>query len=98
MPPAAIRRPLTVTTWLAMSCLCLIFSPLLLALGTLVTALTRRPQPQLLVRLVISYFARELVVLVACGALWVASGFGIRMRSRRSQLLHYRLLGWFVPR
>ena len=35
-------------------------------------------------------------VLVACGLLWLASGFGTAMRSRRFQLLHYRLLRWFV--
>jgi 1-acyl-sn-glycerol-3-phosphate acyltransferase len=96
MPPAAVRRPLTVTAWLAMSCLCLALSPLLLAIGALASALTRRPQPLLLARLVIAYFARELAVLVACGALWVASGFGARMHSRRSQLMHFRLLHWFV--
>jgi 1-acyl-sn-glycerol-3-phosphate acyltransferase len=96
MPPAAVRRPLTVTAWLMMSCLCLTLSPLLLTIGALASALTRRPQPQLLARLVIAYFARELAVLVACGGLWVASGFGTRMQSRRSQLMHHRLLRWFV--
>ncbi|MEA2160039.1 MAG: hypothetical protein QOD66_2419, partial [Solirubrobacteraceae bacterium] len=54
MPPAAVRRPLTVTAWLAMSCLCLALSPLLLAIGALASALTRHPQPLLLARLVIA--------------------------------------------
>jgi len=58
--------------------------------------LLRRPQPLLLARLVIAYFARELGVLVACGATWLASGFGARMRSRRFQRVHQRLLRWFV--
>lgn len=96
MPPTAIRRPVTVIVWLAMSCLCLAFSPLLLMLGAIASALSRRPQPQLLVRLVIAYFARELAVLVACGALWTISGFGTRMRGPRSREMHYRLLRWFV--
>jgi 1-acyl-sn-glycerol-3-phosphate acyltransferase len=96
MPPAAARRPLTVTAWLLMSILCLALSPLVLAVAAVTAALTRRPQPLILARIVIAYFARELAVLVACGALWLASGAGIWMRWPRFQLLHYRLLRWFV--
>jgi 1-acyl-sn-glycerol-3-phosphate acyltransferase len=96
MPPTAIRRPLTVTAWLLVSVLVLTLSPVLLALAAVAAAVMRRPQPMLLARLVIAYFARELGVLVACGMLWLTSGFGWRMRSRRFQLLHYRLLRWFV--
>jgi 1-acyl-sn-glycerol-3-phosphate acyltransferase len=96
MPPAAIRRPLTITAWIGMSILDVALSPLLLAMGAIASLLTRRPQPLILARLVIGYFARELVVLFACGALWVASGAGITLRSERFQLLHYRLLRWFV--
>ncbi len=96
MPPTAIRRPLTVTAWLLMSVLALVLSPVLLALAAIASAVMRRPQPMLLARLVIAYFARELGVLVACGMLWLMSGFGWKMRSRRFQLLHYRLLRWFV--
>jgi 1-acyl-sn-glycerol-3-phosphate acyltransferase len=50
----------------------------------------------LLARLMITYFARELGVLTGCGMLWLASGFGFWMRSRRFQVLHYRLLRWFI--
>jgi 1-acyl-sn-glycerol-3-phosphate acyltransferase len=96
MAPAAIRRPLTVTTWLFASAACLLLSPLLLLVAALAAALTRRPQPLLFTRLVIAYLARELLVLIACGGLWLMSGFGARMRSRRSQRLHLRLLRWFV--
>jgi 1-acyl-sn-glycerol-3-phosphate acyltransferase len=96
MPPAPVRRPLTITAWLVMSVLCLALSPLLLALGAVASAVTRRPQPLLVARLAISYFARELGVLVACGALWLGSGFGARMASPRVQALHHRLLRWFV--
>jgi 1-acyl-sn-glycerol-3-phosphate acyltransferase len=96
MPPAAVRRPLTITAWLGMSILCLALSPLLLAVAAIAAALTGRPQPLILARLLVAYFARELAVLIACGALWLASGAGVLMRSRRFQLLHYRLLRWFV--
>jgi 1-acyl-sn-glycerol-3-phosphate acyltransferase len=96
MPPAAIRRPVTVTVWLVMSVLCLALSPLLLALAALVAAVTHRPQTLIFARMVVTYFALEFSTLIACGALWVASGGGLLMGTRRFQLLHYRLLRWFV--
>ena len=63
MPPAAIRRPLTITSWLLMSSVCLVLSPVILAAGSIAAAILRRPQPRLLARLVIEYFGRELLVL-----------------------------------
>jgi 1-acyl-sn-glycerol-3-phosphate acyltransferase len=96
MPPAAVRRPLTITTWIVMSIVCLGLAPLLLAVAAVAAALTRRPQPLLLARFLVAYFARELAVLIACGALWLASGAGVLMRSHRFQMLHYGLLRWFV--
>ena len=96
MPPAPIRRPLTITTWIVISVVVLVGSPLLLVLGLVASAVRRRREPLLWARFLIAYCARELAVLVACGALWLWSGFGVRMRTARFQQLHYRLLGWFL--
>jgi 1-acyl-sn-glycerol-3-phosphate acyltransferase len=96
MAPPAIRRPLTITTWLVVSAVCLVLSPLILAAGAIAAAVMRRPQPRVLARLVVEYFARELLVLIACGGLWLASGLGWRMRTPRFRRAHYRLLAWFV--
>jgi 1-acyl-sn-glycerol-3-phosphate acyltransferase len=96
MPPASLRRPLTVTAWLVVSTLCALASPLVLALGALAGALTRKPQPVILARLLVVYFTRELGVLIGCGALWLLAGGGKRIESPRSQQLHWRLLEWFV--
>jgi 1-acyl-sn-glycerol-3-phosphate acyltransferase len=96
MPPAIIRRPLTITAWLMMSLVSLIFSPLLLAAGALAARLTHRPQPKWLAHLFIAYCARELGVIVAAGALWLASGCGAAMHRPRIQRAHYRLLRWYV--
>jgi 1-acyl-sn-glycerol-3-phosphate acyltransferase len=96
MPPTPVRRPLTITAWTLMALACLILSPLLLLIGWIAAALTRRPQPLLFMRLVIAYFARELGVMLTCAVLWLTSGFGWRMRSARFRRLHYRLLHWFV--
>lgn len=96
IPAAAIRRPLTITAWLVMSIVFLMLSPVLLALAAVAAVTARRPQPLLVTRLLVTYFARELAVLVACGALWVLSGAGTRVHCPRFQRLHYRLLRWFV--
>jgi 1-acyl-sn-glycerol-3-phosphate acyltransferase len=96
MPPAAVRRPITVTVWLVMSVVCLALSPLLLALAALVSAVTGRPQALIFARLVVTYFALELSTLIACATLWLASGGGLLIGTQRFQLLHYRLLRWFV--
>jgi 1-acyl-sn-glycerol-3-phosphate acyltransferase len=96
MPPPPIRRPVTIVTWLAASTVCMLLSPLILAAGGIAAAVMRRPQPRLLARLVVEYFARELLVLIACGGLWLASGCGWRMRGPRFRRAHYGLLRWFV--
>src|SRR6185437_768515 len=95
MPPALIRRPVTVTVWLAVSAACVIASPLLLGIGMAASALTGRRQPAVVARLIVAYFAHELGALVACGALWLAAGAGWRINGRRSQRLHWRLVRWF---
>jgi 1-acyl-sn-glycerol-3-phosphate acyltransferase len=96
MPPTAIRRPLTIGTWLLVSSACLILSPLLLAVGAAWSAWSHRPQPLLLARLLVAYFYRELLVLVGCGGLWLASGCGWRIHSAASRRRHFALLRWFV--
>jgi hypothetical protein len=96
MPPAAFRRPVTVTVWLLMSIVCLVLSPVLLAVATAVSVITRRPQPMIFTRLIVAYFALELATLIACGALWLASAGGLFMGRQLFQHLHHKLLRWFV--
>jgi 1-acyl-sn-glycerol-3-phosphate acyltransferase len=96
MMPTSIRRPVTITAWLLMSTAYLVLSPLVIALAAATSALLGRPQPLILARLLVVYFARELGVLVACGLLWVLSGGGLLIGRQPFQRLHYRLLRWFV--
>jgi 1-acyl-sn-glycerol-3-phosphate acyltransferase len=95
MPPTFIRRPVTVTLWLIVSAACVLASPLLLGIGMAASALTRRPQPTVLARLTVTYFAHELGALVGCGVLWLAAGAGRRIDAPRSQQQHWRLVRWF---
>jgi 1-acyl-sn-glycerol-3-phosphate acyltransferase len=86
----------TITLWLVLSVLVLVLSPLLLVVGELVSTVTRDRRLALVTRVLLAYFARELTTLVACGAIWLMSGAGLALRSRRIQTLHWRLLRWFV--
>lgn len=96
IPPAAIRRPVSITVWLVLSVLVLALSPVLLAVSQLVARLTGDQRLALTTRIFLAYFLRELLTLAGCGALWVIGGCGLGMRSRTLQALHWRLLRWFV--
>ena len=96
MPPTAIRRPVTVVLWLIVSALTVLASPLLLALGAMVSRLTGRRQPLIAARIVLAYFSYELGGLLRCGALWLAAGAGRLISRPRFQRRHWDLLEWFV--
>ncbi len=95
MPPKPIRRPVTVTTWLIVSTVCVLASPLLFAVAAILSALTRRRKPWVLARLFVAYFLHELIALIALGVLWVVAGLGRRIGSSKSQRRHWRLAAWF---
>ncbi len=96
MPPPWLRRPVSVTAWLLMSTLALILSPLLLAAAEVDSLVRQDDRSRIAARVVLAYFLRELTTLVACGGLWVLSGCGLWMKTRRLQDWHWRLLRWFV--
>jgi 1-acyl-sn-glycerol-3-phosphate acyltransferase len=98
MPPAWVRRPLTISVWLVAALAGVVLSPLLLGLAWIAGTLTRRPQVLIFTRLLVAYLRAEIIVLVACGALWLLSCAGRLMHKRRIQLLHWQLLRWFARR
>jgi 1-acyl-sn-glycerol-3-phosphate acyltransferase len=93
-----VRRPVTITLWLVVAVAFVVLSPLLLGVAWIADKLARRPQPLIAVRLIVAYFASGIVALTACGVLWLFSGGGWLMQTRRFQLLHWRLLRWFARR
>lgn len=96
MPPPAIRRPVSIVLWVVVSTILIAASPILFIVAELVAALTRDRRSVLATRICLAYFIRELLTLVACAALWLASGAGRGMGSTAMQALHWRLLRWFV--
>jgi 1-acyl-sn-glycerol-3-phosphate acyltransferase len=95
MPPASIRRPVTISLWLLVSTVCLLASPVLLGIGMLATAISGRRQPLVIARLIVAYFLYELGALTACGLLWLRAGAGRSIDTPRSQRDHWRLVAWF---
>lgn len=95
MPPRAARR-LLAPMWLGLGVLIALFSPLLALVAALVAQVLGRRQPLLLLKFTLIYFAREGAVILACGGLWVLSGFGTALHTKRFQVLHYRMLRWFL--
>lgn len=96
MPPAPVRRPVTITVWLVVSIVAVALSPALLAVARILEALTGDRRWALITRILLTYFVRELSTLCACGVLWLFSGAGLLISSHRIQALHWRLLSWFV--
>jgi len=96
MPPRLLRRPLTITAWMGIAIPCLLLSPLLLALAWIASRLSGRPQPFAFARLTVAYLSRAIVVLCACGLLWVLGGAGKLIDTRRYQRAHWRLVRWFA--
>jgi len=95
MPPRAARR-LLAPVWLGLGALIALLSPLLALVAALMARVLGRRQPLLLLKFTLIYFAREGVVILACGGLWILSGFGAALHTKRFQVLHYRLLRWFL--
>jgi 1-acyl-sn-glycerol-3-phosphate acyltransferase len=96
MPARWIRRPLTVTAWIAVALIFVALSPVLLAAAWIADRLSSSRQPLIWARLVLTYFSRELVALGACGLLWLFSGGGRLIGTARFQRAHWRLLRWFA--
>lgn len=74
----------------------LIASPLLMLVAAVLSPVFGGWRPLRLVAIAVDGMARHLAATLACLGLWVASGFGSRMRSQRMQRAHYAVLRWFV--
>ncbi len=97
LPPRIVRRlvfaPLAVLITVAM----IVVSPLLalLALVVVPSRPTRRRALRLL-RFGLTWLLMESAALFVSLFLWVASGFGGRLRSEESMERHYALIRWFL--
>jgi 1-acyl-sn-glycerol-3-phosphate acyltransferase len=97
LPPRLVRRLLLTPLLLVVAVALLVGLPLLVVLPALASPLL--PGRWRALRLLwfgLVWLALETVALFACLGLWVASGFGGRLRSAAYQDRHYAIMRWFL--
>jgi 1-acyl-sn-glycerol-3-phosphate acyltransferase len=97
LPPRIVRRLVLVPLLLVITVALVLGLPLLLILAAAASPLLPgRWRALRLLWFSLVWLAMESVALFACLALWVASGFGGRLRSEPYQDRHYALMRWWL--
>jgi 1-acyl-sn-glycerol-3-phosphate acyltransferase len=97
VPPKLVRRVVIAPIVLLVELAIVVASPLLALVAALASPLTGGAwRPLRAVGITVAFLARHLATMLACLALWAASGFGLRACSPRMQDAHHALLRWFV--
>jgi 1-acyl-sn-glycerol-3-phosphate acyltransferase len=97
LPPLVVRRVVLAPLFLVMTFLALTTLPVLVIVAAaLSTVLPGRWRLLRLLWMVLLHLVLESAVLLALFVLWVASGFGWRIRSPRFQLAHYAIVRWYL--
>lgn len=99
LPPSIIRRIVIAPLVFSLTIALLVVSPLLLLLAAAADLVL--PGNWKALRIVgfgVGYLALELIGCLGLLGLWVASGFGIWMRSPRIQDAHYGFMGWWLSK
>jgi 1-acyl-sn-glycerol-3-phosphate acyltransferase len=97
LPPRIVRRLVLAPLLLVVTVALIVSLPLLLVLAAAASSLL--PGRWRALRLLwfgLVWLAMESVALFACLGLWVASGFGGRLRSEPYQGRHYAIMRWFM--
>jgi 1-acyl-sn-glycerol-3-phosphate acyltransferase len=97
LPPLALRRLVLAPAVIVATVLAITGLPVLLLIAAAAsTVLPGRWRPLRLLWMALLYLVLESVGLVMLFGLWVASGFGWRIRSPRFQLAHYAIVRWYL--
>ena len=97
LPPLVVRRLVLAPSVVVLTVLAFTGLPVLLLVAAAAsTVLPGRWRPLRLLWMVLLYLVLESVALVVLFALWVASGFGWRIRSPRFQRAHYAIVRWYL--
>jgi 1-acyl-sn-glycerol-3-phosphate acyltransferase len=94
-PPLLVRRLLLAPLVFGLELAFVLVSPLLAVLCALLVPIVGTRALRLL-GIAVEWALRHAGGLLACLALWFASGFGARSRSPRFQRAYYDLMRWFV--
>jgi 1-acyl-sn-glycerol-3-phosphate acyltransferase len=97
LPPRFVRRLVFAPLVLLITVAAVVLSPLLLLAALIATpSRSGRRRTRRLLWFGLSWLVMESLALVACLGLWIASGFGGRLRSEASTERHYALVRWFL--
>jgi 1-acyl-sn-glycerol-3-phosphate acyltransferase len=97
LPPPALRRLVLAPAVIVATVLTITGLPVLLLVAAAAsTVLPGRWRPLRLLWMLLLHLVLESVGLVMLFGLWVASGFGWRIRSPRFQLAHYAMVRWYL--
>src|SRR5262252_2613576 len=100
VPPRLIRRlvlaPLVIVIALGFIVLSPFLALLALVSGLLARSGAGRMRSLRLVGFALVWLVAETVALIALAGLWVASGFGGRLRTEPYQSRHYGVMRWFL--
>jgi 1-acyl-sn-glycerol-3-phosphate acyltransferase len=100
LPPRLIRRlvlaPLAIVIAVAVVVLSPLLAVLTLAFGLVSRARPGRMRGTRLLYFTLVWLAAESAALFMCLGLWIASGFGGRLRTEPYQIRHYAVMRWFL--
>src|SRR5574341_322233 len=97
LPPRIVRRLVLVPLVLVLTGAVIVTLPLLLVVAVLASPLMPgRWRALRLLVFALVWLALESATLAACLGLWVASGFGGRLRLDAYQERHYAVMRWFL--
>ena len=100
LPPRLIRRlvlaPLVVVIAVALAACFPLLAVVAAVFGLVARARPGRMRGLRLLWFAVVWLAAETVALFTCLGLWVASGFGGRLRTEPYQIRHYAIMRWFL--
>jgi 1-acyl-sn-glycerol-3-phosphate acyltransferase len=100
LPPRLIRRlvlaPLVVVIAVALAACFPLLAVVAVVFGLVARARPGRMRGLRLLWFAVVWLAAETVALFTCLGLWVASGFGGRLRTEPYQIRHYAIMRWFL--
>jgi hypothetical protein len=96
LPPKIVRRVVLAPLALALCLVLVALAPAFLIIAALIDLFVPGPgwRTLRLVAFCVAYLIFEIAGIVWMFVLWVASGFGLRLRSERMQALHYGFMKW----
>ncbi|GIH08004.1 acyltransferase [Rhizocola hellebori] len=96
MPPRIVRRLIIAPLVIVITLGWIVILPLMTVLALITPSRHGRRRLLRLLLFSVAWLVMESATLFASLGLWVASGFGGRIRTKPHQARHYRLVGWFL--